>query len=197
MLTDDDILSAAVRAFGRQGYDAVSLRDLNRELGASHAMIANRFGTKQALWMAAAEWAFARHRDALLGALGEPRADDLEQLRHVVRCFVATAADYPELQQLINQEGSSPGARVEFLYERCIRPLVAGLIRPLLDQLHESGRSREVTDRDAFFLIANGAAAVFAMAPLSRCFDAHDGPLRRNDYADHVADLVTAALAPG
>ena len=43
---DDEILDAALRAFASQGYDAMSLRSLNAELGLSHGTISQRFGTK-------------------------------------------------------------------------------------------------------------------------------------------------------
>src|SRR6201993_5559380 len=48
----DEILGAALRAFATHGYDGVSLRTLNRELGASHNLLHGRFGSKEALWYA-------------------------------------------------------------------------------------------------------------------------------------------------
>ena len=51
----DEILGAALRAFATHGYDGVSLRTLNRELGASHNLLHGRFGSKEALWYAAVD----------------------------------------------------------------------------------------------------------------------------------------------
>ncbi|HEY6575085.1 MAG TPA: helix-turn-helix domain-containing protein, partial [Mycobacterium sp.] len=47
-----DILEAALVAFATYGYDGVSLRTLNRDLGVSHNLIYQRFGGKDDLWRA-------------------------------------------------------------------------------------------------------------------------------------------------
>ncbi len=48
----DEILGAALRAFATHGYEGVSVRTLNRELGVSHSLINGRFGSKEDLWYA-------------------------------------------------------------------------------------------------------------------------------------------------
>jgi hypothetical protein len=53
----EDILALALRAFATYGYDGVSLRTLNRELGASHNLLNGRFGSKEGLWYATIDWA--------------------------------------------------------------------------------------------------------------------------------------------
>ena len=56
---DDEILGAALEAFAAQGYDAMSLRSLNAQLGLSHGTISQRFGTKERLYFAAIDLGFA------------------------------------------------------------------------------------------------------------------------------------------
>ena len=58
--TLEQILDAAFRAFATYGYDGVACRTLNRELGVSHNLIHQRFGSKQALWYAAVDRAFGQ-----------------------------------------------------------------------------------------------------------------------------------------
>jgi AcrR family transcriptional regulator len=74
----DDILGAALRAFATHGYDGVSLRTLNRELGVSHSLLNARFGSKEAPWYAIVDWAFEplEHRlaTAFDPTLTDPRA---------------------------------------------------------------------------------------------------------------------------
>ncbi|MDT7670530.1 MAG: TetR/AcrR family transcriptional regulator, partial [Pseudonocardiales bacterium] len=54
----DDVLAAALHAFATHGYQGVSVRTLNRELGVSHNLLHQRFGSKEAIWYAAVDWGF-------------------------------------------------------------------------------------------------------------------------------------------
>ena len=54
----EEILAVALRTFATHGYDGVSLRTINRELGVSHNLIYQRFGTKEELWKAAVDYGF-------------------------------------------------------------------------------------------------------------------------------------------
>src|SRR5258707_13760080 len=53
-----NILEAALVAFATYGYDGVSLRTLNRDLGVSHNLIYQRFGGKDDLWRASVRFRF-------------------------------------------------------------------------------------------------------------------------------------------
>src|ERR1700682_3838287 len=52
-----EILEAALVAFATYGYDGVSLRTLNRDLGVSHNLIYQRFGSKDDLWRGRGDFA--------------------------------------------------------------------------------------------------------------------------------------------
>src|SRR6202012_4184657 len=52
---DDEILRAALHAFAEHGYDGMSLRTLNAEMGLSRGTINQRFGSKEQLCHAAVE----------------------------------------------------------------------------------------------------------------------------------------------
>ena len=55
-IESSEILDAALRAFARHGLEGVSVRTLNRELGVSHNLIYQRFGSKDDLWRAAVDF---------------------------------------------------------------------------------------------------------------------------------------------
>ena len=55
---DHEILQAALEAFARHGYDAMSLRSLNTELGLAHGTINQRFKSKEQLYFAAVDHGF-------------------------------------------------------------------------------------------------------------------------------------------
>jgi TetR/AcrR family transcriptional regulator len=193
--TVEQILDTAFRAFATYGYDGVAVRTLNRELGVSHNLIHQRFGSKQDLWYAAVDRAFGQQVTELATAFDPTLADPLDQLNHAIRRFVAYNAEHPELLGLMNIEGRVDSERLDYIYENYVAPALAPLGR-LLDYLHENGRIRPISLRALFFLIAHGAAAPFTLAPLGRHFDNTD-PLDPDQVAEQAAltaDVITNGL---
>jgi AcrR family transcriptional regulator len=193
--TIEQILDAALRAFATYGYDGVAVRTLNRELGVSHNLIHQRFGSKQALWYAAVDRAFSQQVTQLSTAFDPTLADPLDQLNHAIRRFVHYSAERPELLGLMNIEARIDSERLDYIYDNYIAPALAPLGR-LLDHLHKHGRIRPINLRALFFLIAHGAAAPFTLVPLARRFDNTD-PLDPNQIAEHAAltaDVITSGL---
>jgi TetR/AcrR family transcriptional regulator len=194
-VTIEQILDAAFRAFATYGYDGVAVRTLNRELGVSHNLIHQRFGSKQGLWYAAVDRAFSQQVTQLGTAFDPTLADPLDQLNHAIRRFVAYSAERPELLGLMNIEARVDSERLDYIYDNYVAPALAPLGR-LLDHLTENGRIRPISLRALFFLIAHGAAAPFTLAPLARRFDSAD-PLDPHEVAEHAAltaDVITSGL---
>jgi TetR/AcrR family transcriptional regulator len=194
-VTLEQILDAAFRAFATYGYDGVAVRTLNRELGVSHNLIHQRFGSKQALWYAAVDRAFSQQVTELATAFDPTLADPLDQLNHAIRRFVHYSAERPQLLGLMNIEARVDSERLDYIYDTYIAPALAPLDL-LLDHLRENGRIRQISLRALFFLIAHGAAAPFTLAPLARHFDNTD-PLDPNQVAEQAAltaDLITNGL---
>src|ERR1700680_3166094 len=78
--TLEQILDAAFRAFATYGYDGVAVRTLNRELGVSHNLIHQRFGSKQGLWYAAVYRAFGQQVTELATGFDPTLDEPLDQL---------------------------------------------------------------------------------------------------------------------
>jgi AcrR family transcriptional regulator len=191
----DEIFAAALRAFGTMGYDGVSVRTLNRELGVSHSMINGRFGSKEALWYATVDWAFEPLATRVATAFDPLLTDPLDQLRAAVRAFLVYSAEHPELLGLMNIEGRQSTERLEYIYATYIEPALAPIGR-LLDHLAAEGRTRPISLRTFNFLVAHGAGAAFTLAPLARLFDPADplDPDAVAAYADEAADLIINAI---
>ena len=195
---DDEILDAALVAFASQGYDAMSLRSLNSELGLSHGTISQRFGTKERLYYAAVDQGFApffediarRRTEALAG---EDDPDDLTDLRVTIRSFLGAAILRPELGRLMNLEGLNPSPRLDYIVERFGTPLLA-TVAVALARLREAGRVHPVSARALFFLVAHGAEAPYTLRALSAAFDGVDGPLDPEHHADVTCDLIMRGL---
>jgi TetR/AcrR family transcriptional regulator len=193
--TLEQILDAAFRAFATYGYDGVVVRTLNRDLGVSHNLIHQRFGSKQGLWYAAVDRAFSEQVTQLSTGFDPTLTDPLDQLNHAIRRFVHYSAERPELLGLMNIEARVDSERLDYIYDNYIAPALAPLGR-LLDHLRENGHIRPISLRALFFLIAHGAAAPFTLAPLARHFDSTD-PLDPDQIAEQAAltaDVITSGL---
>ncbi|HEY5108863.1 MAG TPA: TetR/AcrR family transcriptional regulator [Acidimicrobiales bacterium] len=195
---DDEILDAALQAFAAQGFDAMSLRSLNAQLGLSHGTISQRFGTKERLYFAAVDHGFAsflsdieERRRVALAAIDPP--DDLADLRATIRAFLGAALLRPELGRLMNQEGLYPTARLQYIVDHVMVPLFSSL-GGQIERLRMAGRVRPVTTRSLFFLVAHGAEAPYTLTALSGAFDVLDGPLDPHRHADDVTDLLMRGI---
>src|SRR3982075_103182 len=80
----DQVLAAAIEAFSVHGYNGVSLRTVNDELGVSRNLLYQRFGSKAELWHAAVDWAFSPLLEYLETADDES-ADPMIRLRMLIR----------------------------------------------------------------------------------------------------------------
>ena len=192
--TLEEILDAAFRAFATHGYDGVSVRTLNRELGVSHNLIHQRFGSKQALWYAAVDRAFGQVAE-LATAFDPTVSDPLDQLNLAIRHFLIHSAKHPELLGLMNIEGRIDSERLDYIYDNYVAPVLAPLGR-LLEHLTANGRIRPISLRSLHFLVAHGANAAFTLTPLARRFDTTDplDPIQITEHAALIADLLTNGL---
>jgi AcrR family transcriptional regulator len=193
--TTEQILDAAFRAFATHGYDGMSVRTLNRELGVSHNLIHQRFGSKRGLWYAAVDRAFGSQVSTLATTFDPTLTDPLDQLNHAIRRFLHYSAEHPELLGLMNIEGRVESERLDYIYDRYVAPALAPLGR-LLGFLTSQGRIRPIGLRALLFLIGHGAAAPFTLTPLARRFDDTD-PLDATEIDQHaamLADVLTNGL---
>ena len=191
----DDILAVALRTFATYGYEGVSLRMINRELGGSHNLVYQRFGTKEELWRAAVDYGFGGLVNYARASFDPTVADPLEQLRLAIRRFVLYSANHPELLALMSIEGRQNTERLRYIYDTYIEPSQRPLVR-LMDHLAEEGKIRAIPYRTFFFLFVHGGASSFTLAPLATLFDPSDPsePHSAEQQADLVATIIVNGL---
>lgn len=191
------MLAAALRAFATHGYDGVSVTGLCRDLGVSHSLLHQRFGSKDGLWHAAVDWGFGGMADELAKATDPTLSDPLDQLAAILRRFLEVSADRPELVGLMNLEGRETSERLTYLHDHYIEPITAPIAR-VLEHLAATGRVRPVSSRALHFLVAHGAAAPFTLQALAREFEPSDplDPVEREAYIDMVLEMLLAGLRP-
>ncbi len=195
LVDDDEIFDRALRMFAVHGYEGMSLRSLNRELGLSHGTVNQRFGTKERLYREVLDHGLGGLIAELRGIVaGQPRpTDPIEELHLRFRAFVLASGRRPHINRLMNNEGIEPSWHLDHIYDNFIEP---ALRRPwaLVQQLVEAGVFEPVSKRSMFFLVAHGASSAFDLEALSAKFDATDGPLDPERHADETARMIVNAM---
>jgi AcrR family transcriptional regulator len=192
---DDDVLAAALRAFATHGYGGVSVRTLSRELGVSHNLLHQRFGSKWAIWRAAVDWGFGGLVREL-EATDREHVDPLQRLSWFIRIFVKVSAHRPELLRIVDGESTQASERLDYLCATYILPMAARY-RPLVEQLIAEARIRPIPLETIYYMITSGGAALYASdAMTTRLF----GQLPRTEsdidrHADAAADLLIGGLS--
>jgi TetR/AcrR family transcriptional regulator len=193
--TDEAILDAALEAFAEHGFAATSVRELARGLGVSHNLVPQRFGSKERLWYAAVDHGFAALAEAARFEIAP--GDEFETIRRLIIRFVEATATRPALLQIISQEATHPGPRLDHLYERYIGPTTRS-VENALECLYRDGRARRVPTAAFYFLLTHGAAGPLAMSALAGHFGppvSGDDPGALHEYAESVADLLLHGIS--
>jgi TetR/AcrR family transcriptional regulator len=192
----DQVMAAAIEAFSVHGYNGVSLRTVNDELGASRNLLYQRFGSKANLWRAAVDWAF-RPLVEYLEAADNEAADPMVRLRMLTRSFIEYSATRPYLARLVTMEGSAATDRLEYLYHNYIEPIRLRFL-PVFTLLRDQGRIKNIPPEVFYFLLTSGGSAPYGqiglvslMSPELISADENAAQL----YAENVAEVLINGLA--
>ncbi|MEU2038795.1 TetR/AcrR family transcriptional regulator [Nocardia niwae] len=190
-----DILSAALKVFAANGFDGTSVAALNRELGVSHNLIHQRFGSKEELWFATVDWAFGEIADGMSLDVALAESDLPAAVRETIVQFLLLHATHPHVLRLVTVEAATDSPRLAYLFEAHIQPLYLRLTAPL-KVLVDRGVLTAADIRSVHFLVAHGGAAPFGLTPFAKRLDPLDplDPAAVRAHAEFVADVVTAGL---
>ncbi|WP_405793718.1 TetR/AcrR family transcriptional regulator [Streptomyces sp. NBC_01506] len=189
-------MAAAIEAFSVHGYNGVSLRTVNDELGVSRNLLYQRFGSKEKLWHAAVDWAFRPLLDHLEAADDE-LADPMIRLRVLTLNFIEYSATRPYLARLVMMEGSVPSDRLDYLYEHYIEPVRSRFL-PVFDLLREQGRIKNIPAEVFYFLVTSGGTAPYGQQGLASRMNpelASTDETRVRLYAENVAEVLINGLS--
>lgn len=166
-VSDDVLLETALQAFGENGYDGASVREIARRLDVSHNLIPQRIGSKENLWYAAVDHGFGRLEKDLLHEAQTLGNDELLVLRGLILSFIEINAMHPSLLQIIHQEASQPGPRLNYLFKNYIKP-VRDFGDAWLIRLADEGRIAPISVTLLYFLMTHGAGGLFAFPALTK-----------------------------
>ena len=127
--TRSAILHAALTEFSSKGFEVASIRSIADRIGMQHPLITYHFRSKEILWQAVAEYVFERvrqERDASLFSLGPARAVD--RLKLAYRALFRFTVAFPEFHRFILQESLGSSARLQWLADAFLKPLIGWLL---------------------------------------------------------------------
>ena len=198
VLSREAILEAALDAFAKAGYDAMSIRELTRRLGVSHNLVHHYFRSKAELWRACIDLSFGTLAVEIARALAarpDGHVDVLVELRRLFRLFITLTARYPANGLIITREGALGGPRFEYIFDNYVAPNLV-VFREMLAAGKKAGVLRPDVDlRTIFFLLTDGGAGPYTSRSFAKRLDPRD-PQRPEVIAAH-AELVADVLVRG
>jgi AcrR family transcriptional regulator len=192
----DQVMAAVIEAFSVHGYNGVSLRSVNDELGVSRNLLYQRFGSKAELWRAAVDWAFRPLVEHLVAADDES-ADPMVRLRVLIRSFIEFSATRPYLARLVTLEGAADTDRLQYLYRHYIEPVTSRFV-PVFDQLREQGRIKNIPYGVFYLLLTSGGAAPYGQIGLAALISPEMASRDESGvrlYAENVAEVLINGLS--
>lgn len=188
---ESEILRRGLDAFAELGYEATSVRELGNRLGVSHNFVNDRYGSKGAFWQAAVDFALADARRQMEPVLSKDIVDPAERLAAIVRRFYQIAVRSPQLSRLMAYEGTRDSARLDYLHERFLTPILLRC-EPSVDELVTTGRMRPVPLFQLYSLVT-GPIATFTQGPLARRFG--ELPVTEQELTATANSLATMVMA--
>jgi len=193
LLSDEAILKKALEAFASGGFEAMSVRALNANLGLSHETVSQRFGTKSELFLAAVNYGFQLFINDFNDELtrNDPTSD-LEQLRALLRAFMSSTSRHPTLGELLHHVAIDEEQRNVIIGKTGLADQLMNAAE-LLRRLKSDGVIRDIQLRELWFM-AQSAAAPIHFSNVSQMFDFFDGPLDPDEHINRITDTIMRGL---
>src|SRR6201996_9160006 len=189
--TREAILNAAIAEFAAKGFDGASIRAIADRLGLQHPLITYHYRTKDILWRAAAEHAFAQIRNEWDASASQAGLSPLARLRRKYTSLFRYTVAFPEFHRFMRQETLTDNPRLKWVAENVLAPLLARL----LPQIREAQRQKLLPAADPIlfhYMMVSLTAALSEFGPEMRL----TGGLSSNDpkvaaaYWRLVEDMV-------
>jgi len=193
LLSDEVILKKALEAFASGGFEAMSVRALNANLGLSHETVSQRFGTKSELFLAAVNYGFQLFINDFNDELtrNDPTSD-LEQLRALLRAFMFSTSRHPTLGELLHHMAIDEEQRNVIIGKTGLADQLMNAAE-LLRRLKSDGVIRDIQLRELWFM-AQSAATPIHFSNVSQMFDLFDGPLDPDEHINRITDTIMRGL---
>jgi TetR/AcrR family transcriptional regulator len=127
--TRASILNAAIAEFAQRGFEGASIRAIADRLGLQHPLITYHYRSKDILWRAAAEHAFAQIRAGWdISAPENSNLPPLARLREEYATLFRYTVAFPEFHRFMRQEALTNNPRLKWVAQTVLAPLLGRLI---------------------------------------------------------------------
>src|SRR6266568_9693674 len=127
--TRTSILDAAIAEFAARGFEGASIRTIADRLSLQHPLITYHYRSKDILWQAAAEHAFAQIRAGWDSSAPENSdLPPLARLREEYATLFRYTVAFPEFHRFMRQESLSNNPRLKWVADAVLAPLLGRLI---------------------------------------------------------------------
>jgi AcrR family transcriptional regulator len=183
------LIEAATPMFAEQGFDAISVRDIENAAGVKRGMLSYHFGTKDELWREVTNALF----NPLITALGQ-RLEILrdlssrERVALLIRFHVRYYAENPLLSRLMSQEARQNTWRIAYLSQHYVGPSVAEVKKHIADEL-------ELTETEFahwYYIMVSASATIFSFE--SECEKLFGFNPRTEEAIERHANMLVAML---
>jgi TetR/AcrR family transcriptional regulator len=131
--TRASILDAAIAEFSQRGFEGASIRAIADRLGLQHPLITYHYRSKDILWRAAADHAFAQIRNEWdISAAEESELSPLERLRQEYTTLFRYTVAFPEFHRFMRQETLTNNPRLKWVAEAVLAPLLGRLLPQII-----------------------------------------------------------------
>jgi TetR/AcrR family transcriptional regulator len=128
------ILNAAIAEFAERGFEGASIRAIADRLGLQHPLITYHYRSKDILWRAAAEHAFAQIRTAWdISAPEQSDLSPLARLRQEYATLFRYTVAFPEFHRFMRRETPTNNPRLNWVAETVLAPLLGRLLPQIIE----------------------------------------------------------------
>ncbi|MCP5067741.1 MAG: TetR/AcrR family transcriptional regulator [bacterium] len=192
--TRDKLVEAARHEFAEKGFGGASTRAIAARAGVAQSAVPYHFETKDSLWKAAADQLFGLLQEQFEARrLGLEGVDVRTRTRLLLRDYVLFAAAHPELHRFMQQEGTGPSERLEWLVETHIRPTFDFIVSHLAE-LDAVGARPIGRPEHLQYMMIGAAAMPYALGPEFQLVTNKD-PFSKEMVEAHV-EAVLALFFP-
>lgn len=188
------MLDAALEAFSENGFKGTSTRDIADRAGVHHPLITYHFRNKEELWRAAADRIFRRFNASISQAYQDNEGQSPRtRTAAVIRAYVNSAAEQPELHKVIIQESSYPTQRLDWLIDTHLRPLFETAVSDL-KELQDQGIAPPGDPALLFNMIRVSAGGLLALSNELKGTSNLD--MSKQSSIDSLADMIINVFLP-
>jgi len=189
-ITRMKLIDAGKQMFSERGFDAVSVRELEKAAGVKRNLLAYHFDDKDTLWKIVTDEIYGLMKTEFDQRLLISREmSGRESLAFVVRFYVHFHARHPELSRLVAQEATQHSWRTQYMIDRHIRPAT--------EAMEKLVKETQGLDRQAFihwyYIMISATSTIFSFA--AECQDLFGvDPCEDSMVEDHADMLVSMLL---